>query len=61
MIDANVQPHHHFCCEDCGTIIDINWETFSNLPVDSLPPGLHAKSYEVIVRGKCNYHNCHQA
>ena len=56
--DANVQPHHHFCCQNCGTIIDIEWETFSNLRLDNLPPGLHAENYEVIVKGLCDRESC---
>ncbi|MGK7918604.1 MAG: Fur family transcriptional regulator [Trichodesmium sp.] len=56
--DANVQPHHHFCCQNCGAIIDIDWETFSNLQLDKLPSGLDATSYEVIVKGKCDRETC---
>ncbi len=56
--DANVKPHHHFCCQNCGTIIDIEWETFSNLQLDKLPSGLHSESYEVIVKGKCDRQGC---
>jgi len=56
--DAKVQPHHHFCCQNCGTIIDIEWETFSNLQLDKLPPELHAESYEVIVKGLCDRQSC---
>lgn len=57
--DANIKPHHHFCCQNCGAIIDIDWETFSNLQVDRLPPGIHPESYEVIVKGKCSSESCH--
>ncbi|MDJ0555827.1 MAG: Fur family transcriptional regulator [Microcoleaceae cyanobacterium MO_207.B10] len=59
--DANVQPHHHFCCQNCGAIVDINWETFSNLQLDRLPPGLHAEGYEVIIKGKCERPDCQMA
>lgn len=56
--DANVKPHHHFCCQNCGAIVDIDWETFSNLQLDQLPPGLDVESYEVIVKGKCDRQSC---
>ena len=56
--DANVKPHHHFCCQTCGAIVDINWEMFSNVKLDKLPPGLHAESYEVIVKGICDREVC---
>ncbi|MGD1701953.1 Fur family transcriptional regulator [Dapis sp. BLCC M229] len=56
--DANVKPHHHFCCQNCSAIIDIKWETFSNIRLDQLPPGLDAESYEVIVKGKCDREDC---
>ncbi len=56
--DANVKPHHHFCCQNCSAIVDISWETFSNIRLDQLPPGLHAESYEVIVKGKCDRPGC---
>ncbi len=52
--DANVSPHHHFLCLDCGKIEDIPWQTFSNLAIDKLPLGLRVKQYEVIVQGHCD-------
>jgi len=52
--DANVSPHHHFRCLDCGNIEDIPWQTFSNLAIDKLPSGLRVEQYEVIVQGKCD-------
>ncbi|MGY6530694.1 MAG: Fur family transcriptional regulator [Cyanobacterium sp.] len=52
--DANVSPHHHFYCKHCGKIEDIPWETFSNLGMDKLRPGLKVDHYEVIVQGECN-------
>lgn len=52
--DARVQPHHHFCCQTCGGIQDIDWETFSHLPLNQLSPGIQVESYEVIVKGQCD-------
>ncbi len=52
--DANVTPHHHFYCQTCGAIQDIDWQTFSSLKLDRLPPGIEVESYEVTVRGQCD-------
>jgi Fur family peroxide stress response transcriptional regulator len=52
--DANVQPHHHFRCNCCGEIEDIDWEHFQGLPLDRLRPGLKAEGYEVTVYGVCD-------
>ena len=51
--DANVEPHHHFYCHNCERIVDLPWETFSNLQLDRLPTGLKAENYEVTVKGEC--------
>jgi Fe2+ or Zn2+ uptake regulation protein len=54
--DANVEPHHHFYCQTCGAIDDLNWETFSTIQLNRLPKGMMAESYEVTVQGNC--HRC---
>ncbi|NJK40425.1 MAG: transcriptional repressor [Acaryochloridaceae cyanobacterium SU_2_1] len=51
--DANVSPHHHFRCDCCGDITDIPWHSLPELSLESLPPGLHAQTYEVTVKGLC--------
>lgn len=52
--DANVDPHHHFRCRDCGAIHDIPWNTFQPLDLNQLSPHLHADFYEVTVQGHCD-------
>lgn len=52
--DANVQPHHHFCCTKCGAIEDIPWDTFKFIELKNLRPGLQGETYEVIVHGLCD-------
>ena len=52
--DAKVEPHHHFCCQTCGAIQDIDWETFSHLELNRLPQGMRVENYEVTVKGKCD-------
>lgn len=52
--DANTQPHHHFCCNSCGSIEDIPWQAFADLDLSQV--AAQAKTYEVVVRGTCQ--NC---
>jgi Fe2+ or Zn2+ uptake regulation protein len=54
--DAKVEPHHHFICENCGTIRDLDWQTFDRIAENPLSSELHIKTYEVTVRGICK--NC---
>jgi Fur family transcriptional regulator, peroxide stress response regulator len=51
--DANVHPHHHFCCNKCGSISDLPWQTFAELDLQKIKPELQAQTYEVVVRGFC--------
>lgn len=51
--DANMQRHHHFRCECCGTIEDVAWEVFGQADLSQLRPGLQAQSYEVTISGLC--------
>ena len=52
--DARVTSHHHFICQNCGAIVDLDWNVVGDLPIDRLPPGFHLDSYEVILKGKCD-------
>jgi Fur family peroxide stress response transcriptional regulator len=52
--DANVAPHHHFRCRCCGCIEDIPWETFADIHLNQLRPGLQGEDYEVTVQGLCD-------
>jgi Fe2+ or Zn2+ uptake regulation protein len=60
--DANVNPHHHFICEQCGTITDLDWTIFGDLNAlqsrligDSAPSSnIQVNSYEVTVKGICS-------
>ena len=51
--DANVTPHHHFRCRNCGSIEDIGWSVLPPLSLEGLRSGLSAEGYEVTVHGKC--------
>ena len=52
--DANVEKHHHFYCRECKAIEDIPWDTFPDVSLDKLRPGLKAQTYEVTVYGTCD-------
>lgn len=52
--DARTAPHHHFICQSCGAIADLDWDALGELPIYHLPPGFYLESYEVILKGKCD-------
>jgi Fe2+ or Zn2+ uptake regulation protein len=52
--DAKIEPHHHFICQDCGAIVDLEWGVLGDLSLDKLPSGLQGESYELTVKGKCD-------
>jgi Fur family transcriptional regulator, peroxide stress response regulator len=51
--DANVNPHHHFVCRDCGVIQDLPWQAFSCFDLSQFSAEVLAESYEVTVKGLC--------
>jgi Fur family transcriptional regulator, peroxide stress response regulator len=52
--DAKVEPHHHFHCQECGSIEDIGWDALPVVEFDRLRAGLQAQAYEITVRGCCD-------
>ncbi|MEM6425981.1 MAG: Fur family transcriptional regulator [Cyanobacteria bacterium P01_D01_bin.128] len=52
--DANVDPHHHFRCRQCGEIEDVAWEIFNTVDFNRLRPGLKPEAYEMTVHGLCD-------
>lgn len=50
--DANIEPHHHFVCDRCGAVQDLEWFEVPELERSRI--AAHSiRSYEVIVRGEC--------
>ncbi len=46
--DANLEKHHHFICDKCGAVEDVEWF--------DLPPEMkkkHFRAFEAILRGTC--------
>ncbi|MEO0406134.1 MAG: Fur family transcriptional regulator [Cyanobacteria bacterium P01_A01_bin.135] len=52
--DANVQPHHHCICRQCGRISDLSWSTFPDLSLAEIDAPFHPEGYEVTVTGLCD-------
>jgi len=50
---SNMQPHHHFYCDECGGAHDIDRENESAEPPVPMPRGFKATRYEVTIRGLC--------
>jgi Fur family peroxide stress response transcriptional regulator len=50
---SNMQPHHHFYCDECGGAYDIDREPEPAEPPVHIPRGFKASRYEVTVRGLC--------
>ena len=52
--DAKVEPHHHFQCQECGSIEDIGWDAIPAIDCDRLRSGLHVHTYEISIKGCCD-------
>ena len=50
---SNMQPHHHFYCDDCGVAHDIERNDDSTEPPVPMPRGFKPSRYEVTIRGLC--------
>lgn len=51
--DANIHRHHHFVCDQCGSVEDIAW---FDLPVHSRETALggrKVREFEVVFHGTC--------
>jgi len=51
--DANLHPHHHFVCDKCGGVEDIEW---FDIPVSSwkaAAQGRRVREPEVVLHGLC--------
>ncbi|HVW84542.1 MAG TPA: Fur family transcriptional regulator [Bryobacteraceae bacterium] len=54
--DANLDQHHHFVCDKCGAVEDVDW--FEIPALSRARSSLRRiRSYEVILRGECA--RCH--
>lgn len=55
--DAFLHPHHHFVCDTCGAVEDLDWFDVPELAQIKSPRTRSGtrriRSYEVVVRGEC--------
>lgn len=51
--DANLERHHHFVCDKCGAVEDVDWFDIPALP-RSRTASRRIRSYEVVLRGDCS-------
>jgi Fur family peroxide stress response transcriptional regulator len=54
--DANLDRHHHFVCDNCGAVEDIDWFDIPQLQGNESEKR-SIRSYEVTLRGRCA--KCH--
>src|SRR5262249_23607982 len=52
-LDASLHRHHHFLCEDCGTMEDIPWFDIPDSAGCSALGERHVRNYEIVFRGAC--------
>lgn len=51
--DVNARRHHHFVCDGCGKVEDIEWFDLPRLPRRSALGARVMRSYDVVFRGAC--------
>lgn len=51
--DANLESHHHFLCECCGTVEDVEWFELPGAARGTAFEGRIVRGYEVMFRGMC--------
>lgn len=52
--EANTEKHHHFVCDRCGRVDDIEW---FDVPLLARRPNLDGREvhqYEIVMRGFCS-------
>ena len=52
--EANVKRHHHFMCDRCGGIEDIEWFDIPGLARQSELRERNVREYELLIRGICS-------
>jgi Fe2+ or Zn2+ uptake regulation protein len=51
--DANLHPHHHFICEECGTVEDLAWFDVPRSNSAAAAGLREIRSYQIVFRGAC--------
>ena len=52
--ESNMDKHHHFVCEECGRVEDVEWFDVAQL-ANRGRLGRHTiRQYEIVMRGFCS-------
>jgi len=51
--DSALHPHHHFVCEGCGVLEDIDWFEIAGIARRPALAGRRVNRYEIVFRGVC--------
>ena len=54
--DASLHRHHHFVCERCGIVEDIEWFDLPPAAAQAALGGREVRHYDIVFRGVCE--NC---
>ncbi len=54
LFDSNLHRHHHFVCDHCGIVEDIEWFDAARLSHASLGKR-RIREFEVVLRGTCEH------
>ncbi len=52
--ESNTRRHHHFVCERCGRVEDVEWFDVPQVARRATRKGRKVSSYEVVLRGLCS-------
>jgi Fe2+ or Zn2+ uptake regulation protein len=55
LFDANLHPHHHFICDQCGTFEDIEWFDIPDHMRRDVAGKRSVRSYEITFHGTCGH------
>lgn len=51
--DAKIHRHHHFVCDQCGSVEDIAWFDLPAGPREMALGGRRVREFEVVFHGTC--------
>jgi Fur family peroxide stress response transcriptional regulator len=55
LFDSNLHRHHHFVCDHCGALEDVEWFKAPSVPRRTLG-ARKIREFEIVLRGTCE--NC---
>lgn len=52
--ESNTEKHHHFVCDQCGRVEDVEWFDIPRLRSGARLGNRRMRQYEVVMRGLCS-------